>query len=214
MADEAALGIDQQGLQAARCDGSGDALQFLVDARALGPQADVGAPVGEQYQYDIAVALALSLLGHFERQQQGGCEWRAAAGRNLINRATQQFHAAGRRQQQVCRLRAEGEQRHFVAIHVGLFEQRVHGAFCLTHAIEGHAAARVHGEDEQGAGLALVALDANVLGAQRQVTVSMGTNSLPRSSCSQCGDDVDTLPFQGARDTRYVPAANPCGTAA
>ena len=214
MAQVAALRVDDEGSQARGGREQRELPQFVLDACAVRLEADVRAGIGQQHEHHIVQAAAARLLRDLQRRDQRGGERRTTTGRDLVDSAPQQLHAAGRRQQQFGALAAEAHQRDTVAVHIGLLEQRVHRALGLAHAVERHAAARIHREQEQRTRLVAEALDAQVFGAYGDTTRAARAQALPTRRRAQRGDDIESAFARCAGHARDMAAAGAVGAAA
>jgi hypothetical protein len=84
------------------------------------------------------------------------------------------------------------------------------GAFGLSHAVQRHAAAGVDGEDEQRAGLAAKALDADVLGTDLDAVAPARPQALPARCRTERREHVDALAARLTRHAADVSATRTC----
>lgn len=134
------LGVDDKAADARCGNALGDQRQLGIDPCTIRAQTDIGPTIRQQHEDDVGHAATPRLCGDLEGAQERCRERSTATRRHLVDGTPQQLHAARGRQQQVGVVTSKSKQRYTIAVDVGLFEQCVHGALGLAHAVECHAA--------------------------------------------------------------------------
>ena len=130
------------------------------------------------------------LHGGLEAVGEGG----AAAAGEAGEAALRLDEGAGGGQEQFRAFAPEGDEGHVVAAGVGLGEEEFDGALGLAQAGHGGGAGGVDGEDEEAVGGLLVALHADVFGADVDEVSPRGrgpAEGLPGGGGAEGGDEVD-----------------------